>query len=260
MSVIVSRAIPDVCDGLKPVVAIYSTFLQRAYDQIIHDVALQKLPVIFCIDRAGIVGEDGPTHHGVFDLAYLRVIPNIHIFAPLNAIDLRNMLYTAQLGNLKQPLAIRYPRGNSSVKKWQLPFKEIAIGKGVCLKKGTDLAILSIGTIGLEVMNALSDLDTNTAIKVAHYDMRFVKPLDETLLLKIFKSYKNIITIEDGVLKGGFGSALLEFANKQKIVGNNITCLGIADEFVTQGKISELYKKTGLDKEAIKHAILNNLS
>jgi len=246
--------------GLTVFCAIYSTFLQRAYDQIIHDVALQKLPVIFCIDRAGIVGEDGPTHHGVFDLAYLRVIPNIHIFAPLNAIDLRNMLYTAQSGKLKQPLAIRYPRGNSSVKKWQLPFKEIAIGKGVCLKKGTDLAILSIGTIGLEVMNALSDLDTNTAIKVAHYDMRFVKPLDETLLLKIFKSYKNIITIEDGVLKGGFGSALLEFANKQKIVGNNITCLGIADEFVTQGKIAELYKKTGLDKEAIKHAILNNLA
>jgi 1-deoxy-D-xylulose-5-phosphate synthase len=246
--------------GLTVFCAIYSTFLQRAYDQIIHDVALQKLPVIFCIDRAGIVGEDGPTHHGVFDLAYLRVIPNIIIFAPLNAIDLRNMLYTAQLGNLNQPLAIRYPRGNSSIKKWQLPFKEIAIGEGVCIKKGSDLAILSIGTIGLEVINALSGLDAITTEKIAHYDMRFVKPLDKFLLIKIFKSFKNIITIEDGVLKGGFGSAVLEFANKQKFSTPKITCLGIADEFVTQGKIAELYKKVKLDKETIKKTILKKLA
>ena len=246
--------------GLTVFCAIYSTFLQRAYDQIIHDVALQKLPVIFCIDRAGIVGEDGPTHHGVFDLAYLRLIPNIFIFAPLNAIDLRNMLYTAQLGNLNQPLAIRYPRGHSSIKKWQLAFKRIEIGKGICLKKGTNLAVLSIGTIGLEVSKALADLDFETAQKVAHYDLRFVKPLDEILLKKIFKNYKQIVTIEDGVLKGGFGAAVLEFANKQKFNTPKINCLGIPDEFITHGKIHQLHSKVGLDKKSLKEIILKILT
>ena len=246
--------------GLTVFCAIYSTFLQRAYDQIIHDVALQKLPVIFCIDRAGIVGEDGPTHHGVFDLAYLNLIPDFIIFAPLNAIDLRNMLYTAQLGNLNRPLAIRYPRGHSTVKNWQLPFKEITIGKGVCIKEGTDLAILSIGTIGLEVIKSLSDLNPNTQQKVAHYDMRFVKPLDTDLLLTILKTFKDIITIEDGVLKGGFGQAVLEFANNQKINSKDIICLGIPDEFITHGKIHELHSKIGLDKKSLKEIILKKLT
>jgi len=246
--------------GLTVFCTIYSTFLQRAYDQIIHDVALQKLPVIFCIDRAGIVGEDGPTHHGVFDLAYLNLIPDFIIFAPLNAIDLRNMLYTAQLGNLNQPLAIRYPRGHSTVKNWQLPFKKITIGKGVCIKEGTDLAILSIGTIGLEVIKSLSDLNPNIQQKVAHYDMRFVKPLDKILLMEIFKSFKNIITIEDGVLKGGFGSAVLVFANEQKFDTPKITCLGIPDEFVTHGKIKELHSKIGLDKKSLEEIILKKLT
>jgi 1-deoxy-D-xylulose-5-phosphate synthase len=245
--------------GLTVYCAIYSTFLQRAYDQIIHDVALQKLPVVFCIDRAGIVGEDGPTHHGVFDLAYLNLIPNIIVFAPLNALDLRNMLYTAQLGQLNCPLAIRYPRGHSSLKKWQLPFKKIEIAKGICLKKGTELAVLSIGTIGLEVIETLSDLDTNTQQKVAHYDMRFVKPLDTHLLLDVFKSFKKIITIEEGVLKGGFGHAILAFANLQEI-NADICCLGIADTFISHGKVSELYQKTGLDKSTLSKKILDKLS
>jgi len=245
--------------GLIVYCAIYSTFLQRAYDQIIHDVALQKLPVVFCIDRAGIVGEDGPTHHGMFDLAYLNLIPNIIIFAPLNAIDLRNMLYTAQLGHLDFPLAIRYPRGHSSTEKWQQPFKKIAVGKGVCLKKGTELAVLSVGTIGLEVIEALSDLDINTQQKVAHYDLRFVKPLDTHLLLNVFKSFKKIITIEDGVLKGGFGQAVLSFANSQKF-NTDICCLGIPDTFISHGKVSELYKKTGLDKNTINQKILDKLT
>jgi len=246
--------------GLTVYCAIYSTFLQRAYDQIIHDVALQKLPVVFCIDRAGIVGEDGSTHHGVFDLAYLNLVPNIIIFAPLNAIDLRNMLYTAQLGQLNIPLAIRYPRGHSSIIKWQQPFKKVDIGKGICLKKGTELAVLSIGTIGLEVIEALSDLDTNTQQKVAHYDMRFVKPLDTHLLLNVFKSFKKIITIEDGVLKGGFGQAVLTFANTYNFGSQNICCMGINDTFVSHGKVSELHKKLGLDKNAIKQKILDKLT
>ncbi len=238
--------------------AIYSTFLQRAYDQIIHDVALQKLPVIFCIDRAGIVGEDGPTHHGVFDLAYLRLIPNIIIFAPLNAVDLRNMLYTAQLG-LSKPLAIRYPRGDSNILDWKAPFKKIEIGKGFCLKKGNTLAVLSIGTIGLEVTKALSELEANTYIKVAHYDIRFVKPLDNKLLTTIFKSFKEIITIEDGVLNGGFGSAILEFANNNNLDKSNVTCLGIPDEFVPQGTVIQLYNKIRIDYKHIAKLIREKL-
>jgi len=244
--------------GFTVFCAIYSTFLQRAFDQIIHDVALQKLPVIFCIDRAGLVGEDGPTHHGAFDLAYLRLIPNIIIFAPLNAIDLRNMLYTAQLG-LSKPLAIRYTRGNSNILDWKVPFKKIDIGKGVCLKKGSTLAILSIGTIGLEVTKALSELDENTILKVAHYDMRFLKPLDSQLLTVIFKSFKQIMTIEDGVLTGGFGNAILEFANNNSQALPNITCFGIPDEFIPQASISQLHKIIGIDYTSIVKFIKENL-
>lgn len=232
-----------VSQGLVVFCNIYSTFLQRAYDQVIHDVALQNLPVIFCLDRAGLVGEDGATHHGVFDLAYLRCIPNLIIFAPRNEIELRNIMYTAQLG-LDNPIAIRYPRGKGVTIDWKQPFSNIEIGKGIELKKGSSLAVLSIGFISENVSTAIKNVKNNTTI--GHYDMRFIKPLDEDLLHQVFKNYKTIITIEDGTIKGGFGSAVLEFAahNNYK---NSIKCLGIPDEFIEQGTIDELQKLTSLD-------------
>ncbi|WP_308993176.1 1-deoxy-D-xylulose-5-phosphate synthase [Mariniflexile litorale] len=229
--------------GLIPFCNIYSTFLQRAYDQIIHDVALQKLPVIFCLDRAGLVGEDGATHHGVFDISFLRCIPNLIIFAPRNEVELRNIMYTAQLG-LKQPIAIRYPRGTGVTVNWKQPFEKIDIGKGIQLKDGNNLAILSIGTIAKNVSEAILNLE------VSHYDMRFVKPLDETLLHAIFKEYKTIITVEDNSIKGGFGSVILEFAviNNYK---NTINILGIPDTFIEHGSVTELQKSIGLDPESL---------
>ncbi|WP_298782294.1 1-deoxy-D-xylulose-5-phosphate synthase [uncultured Polaribacter sp.] len=241
--------------GLVPFCNIYSTFLQRAYDQIIHDVALQNLPVIFCIDRAGLVGEDGATHHGVFDIAYLRCIPNLIIFAPRNEIELRNILYTAQLG-LKNPIAIRYPRGNGSIINWIQPFKAIEIGKGTCLQKGKNIAILSIGTIADTISNAIHLSEKKDAI--SHYDMRFVKPLDEKLLHQIFKEYKTIITIEDGTIKGGFGSAILEFASQNKYK-KSVKTLGIPDEFIAHGSVLKLQHKIGLDTQSI-YKFLNNIS
>jgi 1-deoxy-D-xylulose-5-phosphate synthase len=225
--------------GLVPFCNIYSTFLQRAYDQIIHDVALQKLPVIFCLDRAGLVGEDGATHHGVFDLSYLRCIPNLIIFAPRNEVELRNIMFTAQLG-LQQPIAIRYPRGRGITIDWKQPFTKIEIGKGVLLKKGKTVAILSIGTMANNVSEAIKDLN------VSHYDMRFVKPLDQNLLHNIFKTHETVITIEDNTIKGGFGSAVLEFASENNYK-NNIKTLGIPDTFVEHGKVSELQNILGLD-------------
>ncbi|HMQ44103.1 MAG TPA: 1-deoxy-D-xylulose-5-phosphate synthase [Mariniflexile sp.] len=225
--------------GLVPFCNIYSTFLQRAYDQIIHDVALQKLPVIFCLDRAGLVGEDGATHHGAFDMSYLRCIPNLIIFAPRDEIELRNIMYTAQLG-LQLPIAIRYPRGTGAIAQWKQPFKSIEIGKGVQLKKGEKIAVLSIGTIAKNVSEAILNLN------VSHYDMRFAKPLDETLLHTIFKNYQTIFTVEDNAIKGGFGSALLEFAaaNNYK---NTIKIIGIPDSFIEHGSVAELQKSVGLD-------------
>ena len=237
--------------GLIPFCNIYSTFLQRAYDQIIHDVALQNLPVIFCLDRAGLVGKDGATHHGVFDLAYLRCIPNLIIFAPRNEIELRNIMYTAQLG-LDNPIAIRYPRGRGITINWKQAFSKIEIGKGVALKKGVKLAILSIGTIAKNVSEAITDID------VSHYDMRFVKPLDEDLLHLIFKTYTTIITIEDGTIKGGFGSEILEFASENNF-HNTIKTLGIPDNFIEHGNVNELQKSIQLDSDSIKTRILNLL-
>jgi len=237
--------------GLIPFCNIYSTFLQRAYDQLIHDVALQKLPVIFCLDRAGLVGEDGATHHGVFDLAYLRCIPNLIIFAPRNEIELRNIMYTAQLG-LELPIAIRYPRGNGNIEDWKQPFVKIDIGKGNLLKKGKNIAVLSLGTIAKNVTEAIESLD------VSHYDMRFLKPIDEKLLHQIFKSYQTIITVEDGTVKGGFGSEILEFASKNNY-SNTIKILGIPDKFIEHGKVPELQQETGLDAESIKNTIANQL-
>ena len=226
---------------------IYSTFLQRAYDQIIHDVALQNLPVIFCLDRAGLVGEDGATHHGVFDIAYLRCIPNMIVYAPLNEMALRNILYTAQLG-LKNPIAIRYPRGRGVTVDWQKPFEKVSIGKANCIKAGSKIAVLSTGTIGNNVIEAINQIENPNDI--AHYDFAFIKPLDEPLLHNIFTTFQKIITVEDGVIQGGFGSALIEFG-----VENNynvpIKTLGIPDQFIEHGSIAELQKICGIDIESI---------
>ncbi|MFI1771131.1 1-deoxy-D-xylulose-5-phosphate synthase [Thalassobellus citreus] len=235
--------------GLMPFCNIYSTFLQRAYDQIIHDVAIQKLPVIFCLDRAGLVGEDGATHHGVYDLSFLRCIPNLIIFAPRNEIELRNIMYTAQLG-LKQPIAIRYPRGRGITIDWKQPFSKIEIGKGIQLKEGKNLAILSIGTIAKNVSEAVFNLD------ISHYDMRFVKPLDEILLHTIFEKHNTVITVEDNSIKGGFGTAVLEFAAEHNYK-NTIKTLGIPDAFIEHGKVDELQKLIGLDAESLNNYISN---
>ena len=248
----VSLAAGMATQGFIPFCNIYSTFLQRAYDQVIHDVALQNLPVVFCLDRAGLVGEDGATHHGVFDLAYLRAIPNLIVFAPSNEVELRNILYTAQLG-LKNPIAIRYPRGTGSIIDWQKPFNKIAIGKGIKLQKGTKVAVLSIGTIAKNVTNAIGLVDNSS--EIAHFDMRFVKPLDESLLHEVFKNYKTIFTIEDGTIKGGFGSAVLEFASKNEYQ-NKIQVLGIPDNFIEHGSVLELQHKIGLDAKSIAEKII----
>ncbi len=237
--------------GLHVYCNIYSTFLQRAYDQIIHDVALQNLPVIFCLDRAGLVGEDGATHHGVFDLAYLRCIPNLIIFAPRNEVELRNILYTAQLG-LETSIAIRYPRGRGVTIDWETEFEEIKIAKGICLKEGNNIAILSVGSIAKNVSDAIKLISEKDA--VAHYDMRFIKPLDEKLLHRIFTTFKKIITIEDGTVKGGFGSAILEFASNNNYQ-NRITVLGVPDEFINHGAILELHEMCKIDILSIKNTI-----
>ncbi|WP_225036815.1 1-deoxy-D-xylulose-5-phosphate synthase [Winogradskyella sp. SM1960] len=237
--------------GLIPFCNIYSTFLQRAYDQVIHDVALQNLPVIFCLDRAGLVGEDGATHHGVFDIAYLNCVPNLVIFVPSNAIALRNIMYTAQLG-IDFPLAIRYPRGRGQLLDWKMPFETIDIGKGLCIKQGTDIAILSIGTLLKNVADAIDLLDQKEA--VGYYDMQFVKPLDEVLLHDIFSTYKAIITIEDGTVVGGFASAILAFANANNYK-QSITTLGIEDKFIEHGTVNQLQHLQHLDSFSIKKSI-----
>ncbi|WP_211290316.1 1-deoxy-D-xylulose-5-phosphate synthase [Polaribacter gangjinensis] len=233
--------------GLIPFCAIYSTFLQRAYDQVIHDVALQNLPIIFCLDRAGLVGEDGATHHGVFDIAYLRCIPNLIIAAPSNEIELRNMLFTAQKG-LKNPIAIRYPRGFGAIADWQKPFSAIEIGKGICLQKGLKVAVLSIGTMLKTVQEAIKNSKNSDEFSL--YDIRFVKPLDENLLHDIFKNHEKIITIEDGVISGGFGSAILEFAS-QNNYKNDCKILGIPDEFIEHGSVEQLQNKLHLDVKSL---------
>ncbi|WP_339729596.1 1-deoxy-D-xylulose-5-phosphate synthase [Maribacter stanieri] len=247
----VTMAAGMVTDGLIVFCNIYSTFLQRAYDQVIHDVAIQNLPVIFCLDRAGLVGEDGPTHHGVFDISYLRCIPNLIICSPLNEIELRNIMYTAQLG-LDHPIAIRYPRGRGQEVNWQLPMKKLNIGEGQLLKEGSEIAILSTGPIGNMVTEILNELDNNPAI--AHYNFPFIKPLDEALLEEILQNFDHIITLEDGSAIGGFGSGLLEFANNIGI-HKIIKIFGIPDSFITHGATQELYKKAGIDKMSVKQYV-----
>ena len=245
--------------GMIPFCVIYSTFLQRAYDQIIHDVALQKLPVIFCIDRAGIVGHDGPTHHGVFDIAYLRGIPNIQIVAPRNAKILQNLIYTVQLG-IKSPLAIRYPRGFSELNEISFDFKKIKWGQGKQLKEGDTIAILTIGTLAEKIDLAMLKVENSKAF--AHFDLCFIKPLDELLLHKIFKTYKAVIIFEEGIKKGGVGSAVLEFA-AQHGYSIPINTEGIDDRFVSHGKTFDLLNEIGLDVETISNKLnllLNKLS
>lgn len=227
--------------------AIYSTFLQRAYDQVIHDVALQNLPVIFCLDRAGLVGEDGATHHGVFDIAFLRCIPNLIIAAPADEVELRNLLYTAQL-NLKSPLVIRYPRGRGVAPDWKQGFKEVEMGKGVQLKTGYKVAVISIGSICNNVKLAIESLEFPN--EVAHFDAKFVKPLDESLFHEIFFNFAKIITVEDGVVTGGFGSAVLEFSAKHSY-SPEIVCLGVPDEFIEQGSVEQLHEIAKIDVQSI---------
>jgi len=243
-------------EGLIPFCNIYSTFLQRAYDQVIHDVALQNLPVIFCLDRAGLVGQDGPTHHGVFDIAFLRCIPNLTIFAPMDEMELRNIMYTAQLG-LDGPIAIRYPRGRGININWKNNFEPVEIGTARCLKKGNKIAVLTIGHIGNEIERLIETLDNIDAI--GHFDMRFAKPLDQKTLHSIFNQYEQVITIEDGCKIGGFGSAVLEFASMEKYT-TPITLFGIPDEFVQQGTILETHKLAGIDFDTILSFIKSTLT
>lgn len=231
---------------------LYSTFLQRAYDQLIHDVALQNLPVIFCLDRAGIVGEDGATHHGVFDIAFLRCVPNMIVYAPKNEEDLQNILYTASLG-LENPIAIRYPRGRGVITDFKdkiskNTFKKIEIGKANLLKQGTTTAVLTTGFIANTISLALNKIKNNTHI--AHYDFGFVKPLDENLLKEILYKFENIITVEDGIAKGGFGSAVVEFAAENGFK-NNIKILGIPDVFIEHGTVEELHRICKIDVESL---------
>jgi len=230
---------------------IYSTFLQRAYDQVIHDVALQNLAVIFCLDRGGLVGEDGATHHGVFDLAYLRCIPNIIVYAPRDEIALQNILYTAQLG-LDHPIAIRYPRGRGSITDWQSKYlgkyDKIEIGESSCLKTGSTVAVLSNGTISNNVTLALANLKHPKTI--AHYDFPFVKPLDEVQLHSLFQKFESVITIEDGTVKGGFGSAILEFAAANHY-HSKINVLGIPDQFIEHGTVAELQQLCKIDVKSL---------
>jgi 1-deoxy-D-xylulose-5-phosphate synthase len=239
-------------EGMIPFCNIYSSFMQRSYDQAVHDVALQNLPVVFCLDRGGLVGDDGPTHHGVFDLAFMRSIPNMIVSAPMNEEELRNLMYTAQLKN-HGPFSIRYPRGRGMMADWKKPFREIPVGKGRLIRKGTDIAILSIGTAGNLAAEAINRLE-DSGISIAHYDMRFVKPLDEDLLHKVFKRFRQVITVEDGSLAGGFGSAVLEFM-ADHAYQCQVKRLGVPDRFIEHGTQAELYRECGFDAEGIVNAI-----
>jgi len=235
--------------GMKVFCNIYSSFMQRAYDQAVHDVAIQKLSVIFCLDRAGLVGEDGPTHHGAYDIAYFRCIPNMIVSAPMNEQQLRNLMYTAQLDSIKNPFVIRYPRGEGVMPEWKTPLEEIPIGKGRKIKDGKDVAILTFGHPGNFATAAIRQLRTE-GIDPAHYDMRFAKPLDEMLLHEVFAKYTKIITVEDGTIVGGFGSAILEFMNQHKYVAE-VKLLGIPDRIVEHGTPKELHRECGYDAEGI---------
>ena len=239
--------------GLKVFCNIYSSFMQRAYDQVIHDVALQKLPVVFCLDRAGLVGEDGPTHHGCYDIAFFRCIPNMIIAAPMNEQELRNLMFTSQLPEINLPFVIRYPRGEGVMVDWKKPFEKLPIGKGRKLKDGKDIAILSLGHPGNFAQTAIRNLRSE-GIDPAHYDIRFVKPIDEDLLHEVFQQYDKIITVEDGTVVGGLGSAILEFMNAHGYQ-SQIKILGIPDTIVEHGSLKELQKECHYDAMAIAEAV-----
>ena len=242
--------------GLIPFCNIYSTFMQRAYDQVIHDVCIQKLPVVFCLDRAGFAGADGPTHHGAYDIAYMRCVPNLVVSAPMNESELRNLMFTAQLPD-KGAFCIRYPRGQGVLPAWRTPMEEIPVGKGRVIKEGEDVAVLSLGHIGNYVVEAFSMLEKEE-IYLAHYDLRFVKPLDAELLHEVFSKFTKIITIEDGCLMGGFGSAVLEFMADNSYTAT-VVRLGIPDDIFEHGEQIELHKEAGMDPESIRKAITKML-
>ena len=235
--------------GMRVFCNIYSSFMQRAYDQVIHDVAIQNLPVVFCLDRAGLVGEDGPTHHGAYDIPYMRCVPNIVVSAPMNESELRNLLYTAQLDSNQHPFVIRYPRGEGVMPQWRTPFQEIPIGKGRKIKDGEGVAILTLGHPGNFATTAIRELKMD-GLNPAHYDMRFAKPLDEELLHEVFSKYDNILTVEDGTIVGGFGSAILEFQAAHGYKAN-VRMLGIPDHIVEHGTLKELQHECGYDAPAI---------
>ncbi len=242
--------------GLLPFCNIYSTFMQRSYDQVIHDVAIQNLNIVFCLDRGGLVGEDGSTHHGVFDLAYLRSIPNLTVSAPMDEIELRNLMYTAQQENMG-PFSIRYPRGCGCKVDWRKDFEAIEVGTGRMLTEGNDLVILTIGTSGIQTCRAVKALNKE-GYRVAHYDMRFVKPLDENMLHSIFKNFKKIMTVEDGVIQGGFGSAILEFMATNNYQAQ-VVRLGVPDQFIEHGTIDELQRDCGYDQKGIYQSAIDLL-
>ncbi|MGQ0738154.1 MAG: 1-deoxy-D-xylulose-5-phosphate synthase [Bacteroidota bacterium] len=239
--------------GMKVFCNVYSSFMQRAYDQVVHDVAIQKLPVIFCLDRAGLVGDDGPTHHGCYDIAYMRCVPNMIVSAPMNESELRNLMYTAQLDSTKNPFVIRYPRGEGVMPEWKTEMKEIEIGKGRKLKDGKDIAILSFGHPGNFAAAAIRDLKVD-GLNPAHYDMRFAKPLDEALLHEACQQYEKLVTVEDGTVKGGIGSAILEFMAAHGY-NNEVRILGIPDRLVEHGTPKELQRECGYDAQAIADAV-----
>jgi 1-deoxy-D-xylulose-5-phosphate synthase len=244
-------------EGLVPFCNIYSSFMQRAYDQVIHDVCIQNLPVNFCLDRAGFAGADGPTHHGAYDLAYFRCLPNIIVSAPMNESELRNLMYTAQLPRKEKAFSIRYPRGKGVLVNWRTPMEEVPIGKGRKLHDGEDVALLTIGHIGnyaIEVCDRLA----RKGLAIAHYDMRFVKPLDEELLHEVFSSFKKVVTVEDGCIQGGFGSAILEFMADNNYQAE-VRRLGIPDRIVEHGEQKELHRECGFDPDGIERTVVEML-
>ncbi len=244
-------------EGMIPFCNIYSSFMQRAFDQIIHDVAIQNLNVVFCLDRGGLVGADGSTHHGSFDISYMRMIPNMTVASPLNEEELRNLMYSAQLED-KGPFSIRYPRGKGVMINWKTPFKEIKIGTGQKLRNGTDLAVLTFGPIGNEAIKAIEKAEEDGK-SIAHYDLRFAKPLDEILLHEVFSKFDSVITVEDGSLMGGIGSAVLEFMSTNGYKAE-VLRLGIPDRFISQGTQEELWKECGYDSEGIYKAITHQIN
>ena len=240
-------------DGMIPFCNIYSAFSQRAYDNIIHDLAILRLPVVICLDRAGLVGPDGPTHHGMFDMAALRPIPNLTIASPMDEHELRKLMYTAQLPD-KGTFVIRYPRGRGSLVDWKCPLEEVEIGKGRKLRDGSDVAVLTIGPIGVEVENIIDELQEHSSPSIAHYDMRFLKPLDEDMLHEIGRKFSRVITIEDGVRNGGMGSAVLEWMNDHGFTPKT-TRVGMPDRFIEHGTIEQQKQLCGYDKDSIKQLL-----